>query len=266
MPSEDKEVAIAEISGAIYLNKNALHYPQTAVHAALQETRRLYRGPVSQAILEGINISKSVLELENEPDKTTLVADSREILTADFDAVVRNRLDPIYRELVSFGSKVHHKFTLEEKEADQLRNIGNAARDSLLILGDVRQLKRELDQHIGDENKQVRDAADSLRVGLLEFLDRLKEIDFTKGRAPLDAKLGEFEQSLKVDENAFNRKLNELIVTEVIPSAAGASLFNSVALVRAICQKLIRVTRHVSDAAEAYDTVELELIEQMETP
>ena len=261
----EKEVAVTETVGAIYLNKAALRYPQTAVHAALQETRRLYRGPVSQAILEGINISKSVLELENEPDKRTLVADSRELLTADFDAVVRDRLDPIYRELVSFGSKVHHKFTLAEKEADQLRNIGNAARDSLLILGDVRQLKRELDQHIGDENRKVRDAADSLRVGLLEFLDRLKEIDFTKGREPLDAMLGDFEQSLTTDEDAFNQKLNELIVSEVIPSAAGASLFSSVGLVRAICQKLIRVTRHVSDAAAAYDTVELELVEQVET-
>ena len=134
---------------------------------------------------------------------------------------------------------------------------------SLLILGDVTQLKRGLDQHIEDDNRQVRDAADRLRIGLLEFLDRTKEIDFSKGQAALEAKLGELEQSLEAGETAFNQKLNELIDANKIPAAAGASLFNSVGLVRAICQKIIRAARHVSDAAVAYDTVELELVEQM---
>jgi len=253
----EKEVPAEEVAGPLYLEKSALKYPQTAIHASLQETRRLYREPVLEAVLNGVNIPAAALE--DTRDLSVLVAESREMLTADYDAVVRSRLNPIYRELVTFANKVHQKFTLEDQEALQLRNIGHAARDSLLILGTISQLKHEMDRFIESDDANVRSAFDQLRVGLLEFLCQSREIDFAKDREALEADLRALENELEEGENRFIANLNDLISEDKIAAEAGASLFVSAGLVRSICQDIIRAIRHVSDAATTYDTVALEL-------
>ncbi|MFG0317066.1 MAG: Na/Pi cotransporter family protein [Planctomycetota bacterium JB042] len=193
----EKEGPVEEVAGPVHLVEGALKYPQTAIHAALKETRRLYLEPVHDAVLMGVNVSAEALDRLDDwgeaGDLAALVARSREVRTADYEEVVRTRLDPIYRALVTFSTEVHRRFTLERQEDVRLRSIGFAARDSLLILGDVSQLKRELDRFLNDENAEVRDAVDRLRVALLEFLPRARAIDLTQGRDALERDIDALE-------------------------------------------------------------------------
>ena len=53
------------------------------IFAALQETRRMYRGPVFDAVLQGINVEPDDFRDSREVDR--LVADSREVLAPDFE-------------------------------------------------------------------------------------------------------------------------------------------------------------------------------------
>ena len=253
----EKEVPAEEIAGPIYLEKSALKYPQTAIHASLQETRRLYQEPVLDAILAGVNIPSSALD--DTRDISELVAQSRKILTANYESIVRTRLDPIYRELLAFANKVLQKFTLEDQEALQLRNIGYAARDTLLILGIVSQLKREVDRYMESEDTEVREAFDQLRAGLLEFLREIGQLDYSKKREALEADLSALESALKEGENTFTAGVNDLVAAGKIDAEAGASLFNSAGMVRNISEDIIRAVRHVSDVASTYDAVALEL-------
>ena len=78
--------------------------------------------------------------LDDTRDPTELVAESREILTADYDGIVRTQFNSIYRKLIAFANKVDQKFTLEGQENFQLRNVCYVARDSRLIVGVVAQL------------------------------------------------------------------------------------------------------------------------------
>ncbi len=253
----EKEKPVEEVEGPIYVNKAALKYPQTAILAALLETRRLYREPVASAVLEGINVPADALD--NGKDRAQVVKEARTVLTANFDAVVTNFLQPVYRAIIAFGTRIQQRFSLEDEESIQLRNIGYAARDSLLILGDVQQLKAEMDTYIADENPAVQESFDMLRVVLVDFVARTRQIDVAVEKDALETEIHSIEQQLENGELEFNRHLDELAASDAISTDAGASLFNSVALVKSISRKLLRAIRHVGDAALEHDKVAIEL-------
>ena len=246
-------------AGAVHLTDEALKYPQTAIHAALQETRRLYRGPVYESVLYSINIPIDSTEWEKGSDQ--LVSSSREVLSPDFDAIALNRLQPIYRDLVSFSAETSKRHSLEDLESRQLRHLGYAARDTLLILGEATQLNREVNRNMNNANEHVRDGFDTLRRAVLDFLERLKNVDLTSEKDVLEDELEGLEDALKAGEKAFVAELNRLLDEDRVSADDAASLFNSAALVRSICQHLLRASRQVSDATAAYDEIEIELEE-----
>ena len=260
----ERKVAGPVEAGAIYLDKKALKYPQTAIHAALKETRRLYGEPVLETIMQGINIPQQTIDTSTDIAK--LVETSREVLSADYENVAVNQLQPIYRDILEFGSKTHQAFTLEDEESRRLINISYAARDSLLIMGNVAQLNREMNKHMNDTNGHVRKAFDKQRSALLEFLGQMYDFDFKASREGLESYFDEIENELETDETDAINEIEDKLERDTIPAEMGASLFSTVVLVRSICRQIIRAMRHISDAAATYDEVEIELEDPEESP
>lgn len=253
----DKPVAAPEKIGAIYLTDDALKYPQTAIFAALQETRRMYRGPVFDTVLQGINVDPDDFRDSREVDR--LVTESREVLTPDFEDMGANHLQPIYRDLVNFGTRINQVHSLEEDESRQLRNIGYAARDSLLILSNVTLLNHEMNMHMNDDNTHVRRCFDRQRKSLLNMIVELGELNYRLPPQELDLELKALKRKLADSEHKAIEELRELLAAEEIPADLAASLYGTAALVRSVGKQLIRAARHVSDAAAAYDDIGIEL-------
>jgi hypothetical protein len=148
-------------------------------------------------------------------------------------------------------------------ESRQLTNIGNAARDALLILGNVTQLNSEMNVHMNDENSNVLELFDKQRSALLEFLIQLNEIDIKASREELEARFDEMDLDLQNNEREATDEIERKLEEDKIPAEMGASLFSVIVLVRSICHQLIRATRHFSDAAASYDEVEIEMKDQL---
>ena len=208
-------------------------------------------------IMFSINVAPQVAG--DEKDYSSLVSSSRTALSPDFDEIALNRLQPIYRDLVSFSAEINRRHNLAELENRQLRNVEYAARDTLLILGEATQLNREMNRNMNDDNAHVRAAFDSLRCAMLEFLAKLRDLDLALAKQDLEVQLEARDAELNAGESSFAQELNQLLEKDLVSADAAASLFNSATLVRSICQQLLRASRHVSDAAAAYDDVEIEL-------
>jgi hypothetical protein len=196
-------------------------------------------------------------------DGLTCLYTPREVISPNFEDVAVNRLQPVYRELLAFRTKTHQRFTLEDDESRQLTNIGNAARDALLILGNVTQLNSEMNVHMNDENSNVLESFDKQRSALLEFLIQLNEIDIKASREELEARFDEMDLDLQNSEREATDEIERKLEEDKIPAEMGASLFSVIVLVRSICHQLIRATRHFSDAAASYDEVEIEMKDQL---
>lgn len=260
MPDQRKTELL--VAGTIYLDEDALNYPQTAIHAAVKETRRLFEEPVKETVLQGINIPNQVLDASTDIDK--LVKGSRRVISPNFEDVAVNRLQPVYRELLAFRTKTHQRFTLEDDESLQLSHVGDAARDALLILGNVIQLNREMNLHMNDENSNVLALFDKQRAALLEFLVKLGEIDIKASRKELETFFDDMDVDLKNNEREAIEEIERKLEEDKIPAEMGASLFSVIILNRSICHQLIRATRHFSDASASYDEVEIEVKDQLE--
>ena len=109
-------------------------------------------------------------------------------------------------------------------ECRQLTNIGNAARDALLILGNVTQLNHEMNLHMNDENSNVLESFDKQRSALLEFLIQLNEIDIKASREELEARFDEMDLDLQNNEREATDEIERELEEDKIPAEMGASL------------------------------------------
>ncbi len=241
---------------ALYLESSALRYPQTAIHGALQEVRRLYNEPVFELVMESVNVSP--VGVTSEANIEDLVKRSRTLLTPDLDDVAVHRLQPIYRQLVDYATQIQQRHHLEEDQQRQLRDIGLAARDTMLIVGDAGQLNREMEGLMQLEDEKTQAAVDGLRAQLLSFIKDTTMIDYSLTRAALEADLKALDKKRKRSDKAFVAEVSELLEQNGITPAIASSLYASSALVRSICKQLVRAERRIGDAAREYDEVQID--------
>jgi len=252
----DRPEPVPEAGQALYLEASALRYPETAIYSSLKEVRRLYREPVLEAMLQGVNVAPQPISAET--DIPALVADSREVLSPDLDDVVTNRLQPIYRQLADYGNQIHAKHTLEADQQTRLRNIGIAARDALLILGDIGHLNRETNEYLNHDNERVRGAFDTLRAEVLQLIVYFQDINHGATKERLEEKLIALDSYLNTSDHERADDFQRLSDAEKIDGAAAVALFTASGLVRSVGHQLIRTERRISDAVLEYDEVSIE--------
>jgi phosphate:Na+ symporter len=260
----DRAEPLADRSQARYLDERSLKYPQTAIHASLQEARRLYDEPLFELVLESINVPPA--QVSGSTDIDALVARSQRLLTPDLEDVAVQRLRPIYRQMVAYASRIHERHNLQKDEERQLRDVGLAARDSMLILGDAGQLNREMNTLMESEDENVRAACDGLRRQLLGFISDASAIDYRLTKEELEADLKSLDRRRKRSDKVFVREVGGLLSEEAISPAVASSLYTCSALIRSICKQLVRAERRISDAAREYDEVYIDEVEVSDLP
>jgi phosphate:Na+ symporter len=252
----DRPEPVPETGRARYLEESALRYPETAIHSCLKEVRRLYREPVLGALLQGINVPPRTIS--SETDIEGLVQQSREVLSPDLDEITTSQLQPIYRQLADYGNRIHEKHKLEADAQTRLRNIGFAARDALLILGDIGQLNHQMNEYLNHDNERVRGAFDTLRAEVLQLIVVFQDINHSESKEVLEGKLVALDDYLKTSDIERADDFQRLLDAGQIDAGAAAALFAASGLVRSIGMRLIRVERHVGDAVLEYDAVSIE--------
>jgi phosphate:Na+ symporter len=233
-----------EIDEPLYLNKKLLAYPETSLKALFDETEHLYRAPMNEVIMHGINLHRH--DLEGAKSLDDLVANSRAIISMNFDDFVEKHIRPIYNAIINYGSEVHQRLSLGEQEEEQFRLISYAARDSLLIAGKVAQYNHELNRYMDSPNKVVRDSFDQQRKSIVQFLQKLHDIDLDNTQEDIDQQLEDLGDWTKKREHKLTRLIGELINARTIDTTAVAALYASSRIFRSICQDLIWVFKNLN--------------------
>jgi len=249
----DKPVQVPDQAKPAFLNEEALKYPETALAVTIQEAQRLYREPVYDAVLKAMNIEPDKLILKQ--DIPALVKQSRASLENDFSSVIHERLEPIYRELMRFITKTSQAFSLNDKQTRELLNIGQAARDSLLIVRDATQANKVINNHMNDKSENTRDAFDSLREDMLRLMMDLQSIDITLPRKQFRRDIRRLKQEIKDKDHALDLEINQLLKSNRISTEAASDLYNASALVISIANKMIRAARHIGSVNAEYEVV-----------
>lgn len=220
-----------------YLNKNVLTHPQTAFHALLNESKRLFAKIAFKIVAHGLNIHRA--DIKSDQGLKDVVSKSVEDLAIDIDELYYQKVKLIYSKIIKYATLTESKFSLSPESADALTKIKLANRNVVEVIKDIRGLHKNVNKYIVSENEDIQKQYNRLRKKVSEVL---REIHLTKtSEAPKEhlKKLEKLKLKAEKKDVLIDGTLDELIREHKITSTMAASLANDSATVAGICKKLI---------------------------
>jgi phosphate:Na+ symporter len=220
-----------------YLNKNVLNNPQTAFHALLNESKRLFAKIAFKIVAHGLNIHRA--DIQSEQGLKDVVKKSVEELIIDVDEMYYQKVKLIYSEIIKYATLTESTFSLSPKSTDALTKIKLANRNVVEVIKDIRGLHKNVNTYMVSDNEDIQKQYNRLRKKVSAVL---REIHHTKNSEFPKEHLRKLEKlKLKAEKKdvLIDGTLDELIRERKITSTMATSLANDSANVANICKKLI---------------------------
>lgn len=222
-----------------FLNESALEYPQTAIKAMIDETKRLFEGPCFEIIAHALNLHREDIVSHQKLKK--VVAASQIDMAIDIDDLYYRKVKTIYSKIVEFGTRIPSLFSIDEKKVREIYEIKVANRYMVEAIKDSRGLHSNVSKYMESDNEYIRDEYDLLRRKVSKVLRRIFRIRDAADPAEHLEKLIALKLNAKQSDVLLNGRLDELIRNNLIDSDMGTSLANDSDNVAGICKNLIRV-------------------------
>ena len=235
-----REEVMLGIDQPKYLSDNALNYPQTAIQALLNESKRLFEGPAFKTVAHALNIHREDLKSDLKAKK--IVKSSKEIIDIDIDDVYYSKVKTIYSQIIEFGTKILSTFTLSPKKAEAVNNIKVANRYIVEAIKDAQELQGNLDKFMLSDNEYIKKEYNKLRKKVTKVLQEVYSTRTDKKPKDHIDTLEKLEEKAKKSDILIDGTLDKLIRKELITSEMGASLANDSNYVASICKNLINAT------------------------
>jgi phosphate:Na+ symporter len=220
-----------------YLNQSVLAYPQTALRALLDESKRLFEKATFEIVSHGLNLH--VRDIKGGRKLKEVVQKSKEELEVDIDELYYNKVKIIYSKIIKYATLAQSKFSLSPEAMQAFTRIKLANRNIVETIKDIRGLRKNVSQYMLSDNKYIQKEYDRLRRKVSRVL---REIYFTRKDETPEAHLERLE---RLKEKAYKSDvlldgtLDKLIREKKISSVMATSLANDSDNVADIVKKLI---------------------------
>ena len=233
----EKEKDIDNIELPVYLNQSVLAYPQTAIRALLDESKRLFEKATFEIVSHGLNLHRA--DIKGDQKLKKVVKESKEELEVDIDELYYNKVKTIYSKIIKYATLSQSKFSLSPKATEAFTRIKLANRNSVETIKDIRGLHQNVSKYMLSDNIYIQKEYDKLRHKVSRVL---REIYFTRKDETPEVHLKRLEK-LKEKANKsdvlLDGTLDSLIREQKISSAMATSLANDSAKVATISKRLI---------------------------
>lgn len=257
----DKVISEPIFSTSKYLHKDALRYPETAIKALLQETRRLYEEAVIEAIAHTLGAHRKDI-MSDLPIRDIVEKHSHPGIK--HKTFIKTRIQPIYTEVLDYASDIQEKFQLTREDNDRVTRLKKVHRDALDILVHVRTLKKEISKHANDNNPVLDNEYMKLKCAVIELLRLfLNESDklFITGSNTL---LGGAQSKAETEDVNLILDIDRLIRDHKITSEQGVSLINCSAAVLEIYRMMIKSAKYLAVIGSGYEQLERAALKEEE--
>lgn len=233
----EKEVVDDKIEYPKYLNESVLAYPQTALKALLDETKRLFEKSTFKIVSHGLNLHRADIIGEEKIKK--VVKMSKEEVDVDIDEIYYNKVKLIYSKIIEYATLAQSKFSLSSEKMEAFTRIKLANRNIVETIKDVRGLNANVTKYMVSDNIYMQKEYDQLRRKVSKVL---REIYLTRKDESPEAHLDRLE---KLKERAdksdvlVDGTLDKLIREQKISSVMATSLANDSDNVAGITKRLI---------------------------
>ncbi|MCP3933131.1 MAG: Na/Pi cotransporter family protein [Bacteroidetes bacterium] len=233
----EKEQEDDRIEYPVYLNESVLAYPQSAIQALLDESKRLFEKATFKIVSHGLNLHRE--DIKGEEKLKKVVKKSKEELDVDIDELYYQRVKTIYSKIIKYATLAQSKFSLPEEAIEAFTRIKLANRNVVETIKDIRGLRKNVSQYMVSENKFIQKEYDRLRKKVSQVL---REIYHTRKDEHPEAhlkRLGQLKEKANKSDAMLDGTLDKLIREQKITSVMATSLANDSENVAQISKRLI---------------------------
>ncbi len=229
-----------DINEPKFLTKNALNYPQTAMSALINESKRLFEGPVFEIMAHSLNIHREDILAGGKAKK--VVKSSTEVINIDIDDVYYKKVKNIYGKTIEYSTRMLSLFNLPVKSVTKINQVRLANRYLVESVKDARELQRSVDRYMFSDNKAIRKKYDDLRKRMTKVLIAIYSIDKSKDPLRRLDLLEGMRLKLREQDAFVDGTLDDLIREEKIELSMATTYANDSNYVTDICTHLIKAT------------------------
>lgn len=236
-----------------YLSEQALKYPETAIKALLEETRRLYQEAVIEAIAHSLGVHRKDIKSDKSIEEIVRAKAHPGIKHKKF---IKTRIQPIYTEVLNYTSTIQEKFQLAHEDNERVTRLIKIHRDAMEILRHVKTLKNEITKHIDANNIILNNEYLKLKSAVIEllrmFLNQDKELFFQECNTLLSGA----KSSAETQDVNLILDIDNLIREEKITPEQGVSLITCSASVLEIYRLMIKAAKYLAVIGSEYSQLE----------
>jgi phosphate:Na+ symporter len=223
-----------------FLTNSAMRYPQTAVRALLDETKRLFEGPVFEITLHTLNLHRE--DLKSNLNIKKVISASRNQIAIDIDKIYYLKIKGIYSEIIGFATNIQANFTLLPERTTSINNIKIANRYIVEIIKDSRSVQPNLDKYLNSNNAEIRLEYDKMRKRVSKIYRKILvasvEENPKKHKEALEKMLKKYRKNDVIEDGTLDALINENKITRNMAT----SVVNDSATIANICKNLIRIS------------------------
>jgi len=252
IPEKPKE--IIAYSEPKFLSADFLKYPETAIHALLRESRRLYRKTVFEAVTHGLNLHREDVISSLSP--LQIVHKSSQKIPIEITSFIGTRVKPIYTAILNYASQIQLNVDLNENEKETVTKLKLIVRDILHILRNTSLFRHEMGKYADSNNSAMTEEIDNMRM---EIIVRMRTYnDWRPESKPNNRK--EFIERLKGEAEKRDTELvarvDHLIRHHEITAEMGVSLISCSSYILHIVERLNNAIKTLSYTADEYNDLE----------
>lgn len=236
----EKEQIDDHIELPIYLNESVLAYPQTALKALLDESKRLFEHTAFEIVCHGLNLHRE--DIKGEEKLKEVLKKSKEELNINIDEFYYQKVKTIYSKIIKYATLAQGKFSLSEKGIESFTRIKLANRNVVETIKDIGSLQNNVDRYMNSKNLFIQKEYNLLRQKVSKVLREIYLTQIDESPETHLEKLENLKEKAKKIDVLINGTLNELIKEQKISSSMATSLANDSATVSGITKKLIETT------------------------
>ena len=250
----EKPEEIIDYSKPKFLSSDFLKYPETAIHALLRESRRLYRKTVFEAVTHGLNLHRDDVNSSLSP--LQVVHKSSQEITFESTSFIRTRVKPIYTAILNYASQIQSNVDLNKNQKETVTKLKMIVRDILHVLRNTSLFRHEMGKYASSNNSAMTEEIDNMRMEIIVQMRTYNE--WRPESKPHNRK--EFIERLKEEAKkrdiALIARVDHLIRHQEITAEMGASLISCSSYILHIVERLNNAIKTLSYTADEYNDLE----------
>ena len=233
----EKDKNKENIEYPLYLNESVLAYPQTALRALLDESKRLFEEATFMIVAHGLNLHRT--DIKGDTKLKKVVERSNEELELDIEELYYDKVKIIYSKIIKYATLAQSKFSLSPEAMEAFTRVKIANRNIVEVIKSIRGLRKNVSQYMLSDNEYIRKEYNRLRRKVSQAL---REIYYTRKDEIPETHLDRLEKLKAKAEKSdvlLDGTLDKLIREQKISSVMATSLANDSEHVANITRKLI---------------------------